>query len=164
MIKKTLRVHKQYNQNNKLQVYMTSDCFIRRGDWGFAIELGEVFQCEEANNNEDHYISTSGKIYHTNSDPHHCYKIEATTDEKLTDCNVCGLSNNKHKLGCKTKSLRTNLPQISKSFIKRFCKMDDINTITVDCECELSTEPLLRYKLKVDSDNVLIIHGINLKV
>ena len=148
-MKKTLRVHNRYNQkNNKWQVYITSDDDIVAGDWCYAIELGEVFQCKESYELEDHYISTTDKVYYTNIDPHHCSKIEATNDAGLVD----GIRWNKPH----------PLPTLSKLFIKRFCKLNDVSTITIECECEPSTDPLLQHILKVDSDNVLIISTINL--
>ena len=148
-MKKTLRVHNRHNQKNKKwQVYITSDDDIVAGDWCYAIELGEVFQCKESNEPEDHYISTTDKVYYTNIDPHHCSKIEATNDTELVD------DERWNKI--------TQLPTPPKSFIKRFCKMADVNIITIECECELSTDPLLRYILKVDSDNALIISAINI--
>ena len=149
-MKKTLRVHKQYIQNNKLQVYVTSDDDIVAGDWCYAIELGEPFQCKESNESEDHYISTKDVVYYTNNDPHHCSKIVATTDSKLSN----GIRWGKP----------FPFPTPSDSFIKRFCKLDDINTITIECESELSTEPLLQFVPKVDLNNVLVISTVNLKL
>jgi len=143
---KTLRVHKQYNQNNKSQVYITSDDDIIADDWCFSIELGEIFQCKESNEPEDHYISATDKTYHTNTDPHHCYKIIATTNTEVGYGDEVG--------GWYP------FPTLSKSFIERLCKMDDINTITI--ECELLTEPMLRFVPKVDLNNALVISTINI--
>lgn len=61
---------------NKFNLELLSDGEIIEGDWCYAYELGEIFQCKINNEPYDHYISTTGKIYNTNNDPHHVYKIK----------------------------------------------------------------------------------------
>jgi len=61
--------------NNKLNLTLVEEKIVE-GDWCYAFELGEIFQCKVNNESEDHYISTEDKVYYTNNDPHHVYKIK----------------------------------------------------------------------------------------
>jgi len=84
-------------------IYILSYDEPTEGDYAFAHELGKVFKVKTVG--EDHYYSEQGILYHTNVDPHHCFKIIATTDETL------------------------NLPTVSKLFLKKYCErpMEEVN-------------------------------------
>lgn len=160
--------HKQDTYFQPQHLYILSDDEIKVGDWCMLLDsfgtpmLGEPQQ----------YLATKGQVLNDG-----LRKVVSTTDKSLTNCSVCGMSNNDHKMSCKTPSLRTNLPAIPESFIQAFIKaynegkpitevdLEVINFIKAhtcenikDCNETCESKKISSTRIKTRSDNTVIIH------
>lgn len=103
-------------------------------------------------------------------------KIVSTTDKSLTNCSVCGISNDNHKMSCKTPSLRTNLPAIPESFIQAYIEaynkgkpitevdLEVINFVKAhtcenikDCNETCESKKISSTRMKTRPDNTVIV-------
>lgn len=162
--------HKDYShwsigENDHLNyqhLYFTTDEEIKEGDWYMTDDL-KLLQC----NKVIMKLIYSGKDYGRN--PNGVKKIIASTNPKLTDCNICSVdltvTRGKHKMSCKDAYKRTNLPQPSQTFIEEYCKQEDIDEVDVEYE-EWTTmyRGDANLRLKLNLDNTIITHLVEEKM
>jgi hypothetical protein len=148
-------------KSDRQHLYFTNDEKIKKGDKVLRLSNGEIFDAQLDRTERSNDFK----------------KITASTDLKLTNCNICGINltetGGKHKMSCKDAYKRTNLPQVSQYFIKAYCKQGGIDYVDVEYQGdwwsdETRTEVPVNGKTgpipKLTPDNTIITHLIEEKM
>lgn len=166
------------NQNQHL--YITTDDEIKEGDWCVITnKTGTKFIAK--NNGSNYKLSTGGYVNCSGESK----KIIATTDKSLSNCycSKCKGSGNKvskkpllgNCLKCGGRGIIINtLPQPSKAFIEKYCKVSGIDEVMIEYESKYNirrkqnpnfigdalSEDRIKNILKVNSHNEITIYPI----
>ena len=176
-------ISKVRNENEYLSkgyhLYITSEDKIKEGDWCIYFKQNQdddmdetfIFLVEKISSTQDgrKTVNCGGNSFVFIDE---CKKIIATTDKSLLSSNNIPYPDNRGGLKGR-KQLVGHLPQPSKTFIEKYCKVGGINEVMVDYEakckslnalCTASTFdngcPSCSYCPKINSHNEIIIHPI----
>ncbi len=164
-----------YNLGRSKHLYITSDDEIKEGDWCYRTNKRYkdnktsifISKCYKQDNNLWVNFKDSDGIYSCLVDTNTIKKIIATTDRSLTkDSIIVGGK------GASRTITYTYLPQPSKAFIEKYCKVGGIDEVMVEyegckfvCEKGKGTPDCVKIECqdlipKINSHNEITIHPI----